>query len=315
VRPFEREPELMRRHRTTARGFLLLILSVGLAAGGAVGAGASNPAVPRLIFPVVGPATYVNDYGDARGSGTHAGIDIMAPKRALAVAAEDGTVRFWTMSARAGCMLYLHGRSGTRYLYIHLNNDLTLGNDNRGRCVAGVAYFPGLRDGAAVKAGEPIAYVGDSGDADGGASHLHFEVQRGGRTNVNPFVHLNRAQRLLFAARPGSTFRLTLHGRVVRADGPALALQVDQLRRFPGGHHVPRVNRTVTLAVPPDVVVFNPAGALVAQARLNQARPGDPATVWTQAGQTTLRAQLGVPNVLSAERVALLGEPPANSRG
>jgi peptidoglycan LD-endopeptidase LytH len=305
----------MRRHRTTARGILLLILAAGLAAGGAVGASASSPAVPRLIFPVVGPSTYVNDYGDPRGGGTHAGVDIMAPKRALAVAVEDGTVRFWTTSARAGCMLYLHGRSGTRYLYIHLNNDLTLGNDNRGRCVPGVAYFPGMRDGAAVKAGEPIAYVGDSGDADGGAAHLHFEVQRGGRTNVNPFPHLNRAQRLLFAAKPGSTFRLTLRGKVVQADGGALALQVDQLRRFPGGLSVPRVNRMVTLAVPPDVVVFNPAGAVVAQARLNQAKPGEPATVWTQAAQTTLRAQLGVPNVLAAERVALLGPPPTSARG
>jgi hypothetical protein len=316
VRPFEREPELMRRHRTTARGILLLILAAGLAAGGAVSAGASNPAVPRLIFPVVGPATYVNDFGDARGQGSHAGIDIMAPKRALAVAVEDGTVRFWTTSARAGCMLYLHGRSGTRYLYIHLNNDLTLGNDNRGKCVPGVAYAPGLKDGAAVKAGEPIGFVGDSGDADGGAAHLHFEVQRGGRTTVNPFPHLNRAQRLLFAAKPGSTFQLTLRGKVVQAERGALALRVEQLRRFPGGLNLPRVNRTVTLEVPPNAVVFNPVGAVIAQARLNQAKPGEPATVWTQPAPTTLPAQLGVANVLAAQRIALLGEPPvAAARG
>jgi hypothetical protein len=305
----------MRRHRTTARGILLLILAAGLAAGGAVGAGASNPVVPRLIFPVVGPATYVNDFGDPRGQGTHAGIDIMAPKRALAVAVEAGTVRFWTSSPRAGCMLYLHGKSGTRYLYIHLNNDLTLQNDNRGRCVPGVAYAPGLKDGAEVKAGEPVGFVGDSGDADGGAPHLHFEVQRGGRTTVNPFPHLNRAQRLLFAARPGSTFRLTLRGKVVQAERGALALRVEQLRRFPGGLNVPRVNRVVTLQVPPSVVVFNPVGAVVAQARLNQATPGEPATVWTQAGETTLAAQLGVPRVIAAERVALLGEPAPAGRG
>ena len=34
-------------------------------------------------------------------------------------------------------MLYLYGDSGTTYLYIHLNNDLTMKNDNRGSCVAG----------------------------------------------------------------------------------------------------------------------------------------------------------------------------------
>lgn len=277
-----------------------------------MGAAASTPAVPsavpRLIFPVVGPATYGNDFGDARGQGSHQGIDIMAPKRALAVAAEAGTVKFWTTSARAGCMLYLHGKSGTTYLYIHLNNDLTLRNDNRGKCVPGVAYAPGLKNGAAVRAGDPVGYVGDSGDADGAGSHLHFEVERGGKTTVNPFPHLNRAQRLLFAAKAGSTFRLTLRGKVVQASPGELALRVEQLRRFPGGLNVPRVNRTVKLQVPPDVVVFNPLGAVIAQARLNAAKPGERATVWTQAGRTTLPAQLGVPNVLAAERIALLAD-------
>ena len=38
---------------------------------------------------------------------------MMAPKRALALAAEAGTVKFWTTSSRAGCMLYLYGESGT----------------------------------------------------------------------------------------------------------------------------------------------------------------------------------------------------------
>ena len=49
-------------------------------------------------------------------------------------------------------MLYLHGASGTDYQYIHLNNDLGNGNDNRGSCTAGTAYvvkaFP---DGGSAK--------------------------------------------------------------------------------------------------------------------------------------------------------------------
>ena len=47
------------------------------------------------------------------------------------VAVEDGKIKFWTTSARAGCMLYLYGASGTTYLYIHLNNDVTMANDNQ----------------------------------------------------------------------------------------------------------------------------------------------------------------------------------------
>jgi murein DD-endopeptidase MepM/ murein hydrolase activator NlpD len=293
--------------RKTARSILLAaLLAAGVLAGSASAAGAK---VPRLIFPVVGPASYVDDFGDARGQGRHDGNDIMAPKRALAVAAEAGKVKFWTTSSRAGCMLYLYGKSGTTYLYVHLNNDLTLRNDNRGTCVPGVAYTPGLRSGAEVKAGEPVGYVGDSGDADGIASHLHFEVRPGGGA-VSPFAHLKRARKLLFAARAGSTFKLTLRGKVVQAADGELALRVKELRRFPGGLKVPNVGRTVQLQVPSNVVIFSPLGALIAQARLAQTKPGQSATVWTQAAETTLPAQLGAPNVLAAERIALQGDPP-----
>ena len=48
---------------------------------------------------------------------------------------------------RAGCMLYLYGDSGTTYEYIHLNNDLGTANDNKGKCVPGMSYAPGLKDG------------------------------------------------------------------------------------------------------------------------------------------------------------------------
>src|SRR5918999_1979045 len=207
-------------HRTPPRRPLFLIpaLLVGIAAGTAAAqepAPTPTPApstarggVPQLIFPVVGHSAFTDDYGDPRGSGRHAGNDIMAARRAPAVAVEAGTIRFHTTSARAGCMLYLNGASGTQYLYIHLNNDLTLANDNRGRCEPGVAYAEGLRSGARVAAGQPIGYVGDSGDADGIQSHLHFEVHPGGGAAVSPYPYLRKARPLLFAAKPGSTFTL-----------------------------------------------------------------------------------------------------------
>ena len=91
--------------------------------------------MPRLVFPIVGSVAWSNDFGDARCSGSHQGNDLMAPRRTIAVAAEAGKVKYWTSSSAAGCMLYLYGKSGTTYLYIHLNNDVTKGNDNRGKCV------------------------------------------------------------------------------------------------------------------------------------------------------------------------------------
>ncbi|HSL66499.1 MAG TPA: M23 family metallopeptidase [Gaiellaceae bacterium] len=298
----------MSRHRTTARSLLAAALLAGLVVGTA-GAHTGKPvakrAVPQLIFPVAGGATYVDDFGDPRGQGGHQGNDLMAPKRSPAVAAEAGTVKFWTTSARAGCMLYLHGQSGTTYLYIHLNNDRTLGNDNRGGCKPGVSFAKGLKSGAKVEAGQIVGYVGDSGDADGIASHLHFEVHPGGGAAVSPFPHLRKAKRLLFAAEPGAPFTLALNGTVVQANDGSLELDVASLRRYPGGLRVPKVGRRVELAVPPHVVVLNPLGALLAAAKLAAAKPGQAAQVWTEKAETTLEAQLGAPLVLSAQRILL----------
>jgi murein DD-endopeptidase MepM/ murein hydrolase activator NlpD len=167
----------------TARGTLLLVLTLLTLAAGAA---AAPPA--KIIFPVLGQAAYTDDFGDARAGGVHQGIDIVAPKRNLALAAEAGKVEFWATSASAGCMLYLHGASGTTYNYIHLNNDLTAKNDNRGKCVAGTAYAKGLKNGSKVVAGQPVGYVGDSGDANGIHAHLHFELHPGGKGAVDPYA-------------------------------------------------------------------------------------------------------------------------------
>jgi Peptidase family M23 len=300
----------MRRHRTTAVAFLAaLLLGLGVGTAGAqplAGTAASN-GVPQLIFPVVGQATYTDDYGDPRGQGRHEGNDIMSVWRAPAVAVEAGTVKFHTTSWRAGCMLYLNGVSGTQYIYVHLNNDLTAKNDNRGKCVPGTAYARGLKSGARVTAGQTIAFVGDSGDANGIQPHLHFEVHPKGGAPVNPYKHLQRAKRLLFAATPGKPFTAALRGKVVETFEGTLTLHVTQASSWPGGLRVPKVDREVELMVPPTTAVFNPVGALIQAAKLSALKPGQVAVAWTQKALATIEAQLGEPMTLATEKIVLSG--------
>src|SRR5881398_2430999 len=232
---------MRRRWITAARGVLLLVLAFGLAAS----ASAANPkkgVVPTLIFPVAGDVTYVDDFGQPRPGGPHQGNDLMGVKKTPVVAVESGKVTFWTTSANAGCMLYLYGDSGTMYEYIHLNNDLTMKNDNRGKCVRGTAYA--VKNGARVAAGQQIAYVGDSGDAEGRSAHLHFEVHPGGGKAVSPYPYLQKAYKLLFASKPGAPFSLTLTGTVVSASLSRLVMNLSTSQAWPSALMLTKLNRT-----------------------------------------------------------------------
>jgi hypothetical protein len=294
----------MRRHRTTARGVLFLAATIGIAVGSAV-ALAANKVPEHIIFPVVGKVQYIDDFGAPRPGGAHQGNDLMAAKRSPAVAAEAGKVKYWTTSGAAGCMLYLYGGSGTTYLYIHLNNDLTLRNDNRGKCVNGTAYA--VKNGAKVAAGQQIAYVGDSGDANGGNSHLHFEVHPGGGKAVSPYPYLQRAYRLLFAAKPGTPFSLTLTGTVVSATIDRLVMNVSTSQAWPSGLTLTNLSRSIALTVPEATVVqsLNPSAALRTVASLALAAKGDNVVVWTQPAPATLKAQRADDGVLSSALIQL----------
>jgi hypothetical protein len=293
----------MRRHRTGARGVLLLTLLLGLA-GPVFAATPKKGAPPILIFPVAGPTTYIDDFGQPRAGGPHQGNDLMAAKKTPVVAVEPGKIKFWTTSASAGCMLYLYGSSGTTYLYIHLNNDLTMKNDNRGKCVPGVAYARGLKDGARVQAGQMLGYVGDSGDANGIASHLHFEVHPGGGAAVSPFPYLQTAQHLLFFAKVGTPFTVALTGTVVSATDTTLTLQVSLLQAFPMNVTLKKLTRQVTLTVPATAVIEQTPPA-PPDTRLLSAYAGEPVVIWTLPALATTKAMLGADGALTAALVQL----------
>jgi murein DD-endopeptidase MepM/ murein hydrolase activator NlpD len=126
---------------------------------------ASRP-LGMLAVPVAGvPRSAIRDnWGEARGGGarSHHGTDIAAPAGTPVVAAAPGVVEKLFQSQLGGTTVYVRSPDrGTVYYYAHL-----------------AGYAPGLHEGQAVRAGERIAFVGDTGDAGPGNYHLHFGLQR-----------------------------------------------------------------------------------------------------------------------------------------
>ena len=276
---------------------LIVVLTLASSAAAAPG-----KAVPRLIFPVVGTTSYIDDFGAPRAGGPHQGIDIMAARHAPAVAVEAGKVEFWTTSAQAGCMLYLHGASGTTYLYIHLNNDLTAHNDNRGRCVAGTAYATGLegRRTCCRRTAHRLRRRLRRRERHPPAPPLRGAPERrrgGGR--LGPY--LRKAQPLIFYAKTGTKVALSITGTIISSDGYGLELKTSSVQS----------NATTPVAVSRPVVLSLASDAQVSvdlpgvTVGLEALLAGMRATVYTLPVRATLAAQRGDANALTAKRILL----------
>ena len=171
-------------------------LLVGLSHGVA-GADVNDPSQQgpsrAITFPVIGEVHYTDTYGAPRsGDRTHAGQDLMGSKMQQLVAAADGTVTYLTIpEASYGYMLTITDDEGWQYHYIHINND-TPGTDD-GQASLEHVFGPGIERGVRVQAGQLVGYLGDSGNAESTAPHLHFEMEDPSGTNVNPFKALEEA--------------------------------------------------------------------------------------------------------------------------
>ncbi|MEO7837284.1 MAG: M23 family metallopeptidase, partial [Acidimicrobiales bacterium] len=171
----------------------LLALVAGLAA---VPAQADPGEEYRNIhFPVAEAVTFSDDFGDQRSGGrTHEGNDLMGRKLQLVLAAVDGTVKLARVDALglAGNMLTITDDEGWSYRYLHLNNDTPGTDDNLS---PSEWLFPAdIRAGVRVKSGQHVGFLGDSGNAEQTAPHLHFELRRPDGTAVNPWTSLRLAQ-------------------------------------------------------------------------------------------------------------------------
>lgn len=177
---------------------------IALTALVAAGCSASPPppttttTVPGLVrpltFPVDGAVHFVDTFGAPRSGGrTHQGIDLMGAKMTPLVAAADGTVTALRhdSSGLSGNSLTITDAEGWRYVYIHINND-TPGTDD-GANLREHAFAPDIVKGTDVVAGQHVAYLGDSGNAEDAGAHLHFELHAPDGTVVNPYASLRAA--------------------------------------------------------------------------------------------------------------------------
>ena len=159
------------------------------------------------VFPIYGTASFGDSFGGPRPDvqgGWHHGEDLFAREGAPVLAVADGTLHTIGFNRLGGYRLWLRDGLGNEFYYAHLS-----------------AYTPLAVEGRRVEAGDVIGFVGDTGDADGGSPHLHFEIHPSSMIGlgydgvVAPYPILlawRRADDISFAAgrvyvptRPGST--------------------------------------------------------------------------------------------------------------
>jgi murein DD-endopeptidase MepM/ murein hydrolase activator NlpD len=135
-------------------------------------------------FPILGRHYFGGAggrFGAGRSGHSHQGQDVMARCGVPLVAARGGRVQFSGTHGAAGNYLVIDGRgTGFDMAYMHL------------------ARPSPLKRGDMVRTGQPIGFVGRTGDAS--ACHLHFEIWKapgwyeGGRP-IDPFGFLKRWDR------------------------------------------------------------------------------------------------------------------------
>jgi murein DD-endopeptidase MepM/ murein hydrolase activator NlpD len=150
---------------------------------------ASALASMRLLIPVEGvaPNQLQDTFKDSRSEGrVHDAIDIVAPRGTPVLAATDGRVVKLFESVKGGITFYQLAAADEHYVlyYAHLER-----------------YADGLSEGHVARRGETVGYVGDTGNATPGNTHLHFQIYRvedpkhfWAGENLNPYPLLRGAQ-------------------------------------------------------------------------------------------------------------------------
>lgn len=127
------------------------------------------------VFPIVGGGTFSNDWGGPRPGGrTHQGIDLFARTGTPVVAISDGVIYRVGWNRIGGWRFWLRDRWGNEFYHAHLS-----------------AFAPVAKEGATVRAGTVIGFVGNTGDAKTTPPHVHFEIHPAGGPPIPPFSYVS----------------------------------------------------------------------------------------------------------------------------
>ncbi len=179
--------------RSRLAAVIVLAVAVSALTPALASAAPDENGIYPMIFPVQGPHYYTDTFGDPRGGGrTHTGQDIMTygVKGVPVVAVAAGNVRWIGSSC---CYLAITHDDGWETWYIHLNNDTQNPDGSYSDDGLGWGIADGVVVGARIEAGQVIGWVGDSGNAENVAPHLHFELRDPSGTAVNAYDSLQAA--------------------------------------------------------------------------------------------------------------------------
>lgn len=138
-----------------------------------------DDAVDEMPIPVllgIKLSQIPDSWGDARDNGrTHEGTDILAPKGAFVVSPTDAVVTRIGEGGNGGIYVYTANPGDETFYFAHLdevNEDLSAGD--------------------VLEPGDLIGYVGNTGNASGGPTHLHLGIYDDDHDAENPYPRLDR---------------------------------------------------------------------------------------------------------------------------
>jgi hypothetical protein len=134
--------------------------------------------VEEFEIPVlfgVGLQNISPNFGDPRDGGarTHEGLDIMGKLGTPIVSPTEAVVTSTGDGDSSGKYVRTANPGGESFVYMHLDD------------------IANIKSGDVLKVGDYIGTVGDTGNAQGGPAHLHFEV-REGREATDPFPRIEK---------------------------------------------------------------------------------------------------------------------------